>query len=167
MVTAYVGFGANLGDPVQQILDARRQLSESLSYRDAVHSSLYLTSPIGYQDQSDFVNSVSAYETDLSANDFLDLLQHTENKLGRQRDPANQSAPRLIDLDILIFGEQVINEDRLIIPHPRIEQRLFTLEPLSEIAPNLSWKNNSTVTDILTEGYSDGRFDGQTIFRLT
>ena len=167
MVTAYVGFGANLGDPVQQILDARRRLSESLNYSDAVHSSLYLTSPIGYQDQSDFVNSVSAYETDLSANDFLDLLQHTENKLGRQRDPANQSAPRLIDLDILIFGEQVINEDRLIIPHPRIEQRLFTLEPLSEIAPNLSWKNNSTVTDILTEGYSDGRFDGQTIFRLT
>jgi len=94
-------------------------------------------------------------------------MQSIEKKCGRRRDKKNQNAPRLIDLDILIFGEQAVNEDRLIIPHPRIEQRLFTLEPLSEIAPNLSWKKNRTVTDILNEGYSDGRFDGQTIFKLT
>lgn len=167
MVTAYLGFGANLGDPIQQILDARRQLSAITDISIVVNSSFYLTSPIGYQGQSDFVNCVTSIDTSLSAHSLLDIMQSIETSLGRVRDSSNRNAPRLIDIDLLLYGDSSINDDRLIVPHPRLEQRLFTLAPLSEIAPTLILGHSSTVTNVLNKGHDDGVFTGQVIHRLT
>ncbi|MCL4150298.1 UNVERIFIED_CONTAM: hypothetical protein GTU68_006242, partial [Idotea baltica] len=117
--------------------------------------------------QPEFVNCVSSIETTLSAHSLLEALQKIEHQLGRQRDPENQNAPRLIDLDVLLFGNEVVNDDTLVVPHPRLEQRLFTLEPLCEIAPKLSWNEFGNVTEILKQGYATGRFVDQIIQRLT
>lgn len=165
--TAYIGFGANLGDPIQQILDARRHLAKNANVFALEHSALYLTSPIGYEKQPDFVNCVSAIETNLPPQALLALLQNIENLLGRNRDPDNQNSPRIIDLDLLLFGTQNINEDSLVVPHPRLETRLFTLLPLSELDPKLSWSDSGNVSDILKNGYASGQFDSQQIVRLT
>ena len=166
-VTAYIGFGANMGDPIQQILDARRQLLEHAEVSNLISSSFYLTSPVGYQDQQHFINCVSSVDTFLSAHSLLDVLQQIENTLGRQRCSNNQNAPRLIDLDILLFGKEQLNDEKLVVPHPRLAQRLFTLEPLHEIAPALRWDNKASVSDILRQGHAEGLFDQQTIYRLT
>ena len=167
MVTAYVGFGANQGDPIQQILDARRQLSLTSGVTNLTNSSLYLTSPVGYHEQSDFVNSVSSFETSLCAHSLLDAMQNIESKLGRQRDPDNRNAARLIDLDLLLYGASMISDERLTVPHPRLEQRLFTLIPLREIMPSLLLGNSETVSNVLNKGVEKGTFSNQKIYKLT
>ena len=136
--TAYVGVGANLGDPVQQIVDARaalRQLPETQALRS---SSLYSSTPVGYADQNDFINAVFEVITVVPAHSFLTKVLEIETDLGRQRDPNNQNAPRVIDLDLLLFADQVIKEPQLIVPHPRMHERLFVLKPLAELAPKLA-----------------------------
>lgn len=166
-VTAFIGFGANLGDPIQQILDARRYLSQQDGISNLVHSPLYLSSPIGYEGQPDFVNCVSSIETSLSAHSLLYALQQIENRLGRKRDFANQDGPRTIDLDLLLFGSQNINDEQLVVPHPRLETRLFTLMPLCQLAPSLSWSASGSVSDILKRGHTAGLFNNQDIYQLT
>ena len=166
-VRAYIGFGANLGDPIQQILNARRLLALQDGVFNLVNSSLYLTTPVGYEDQDDFVNCVSSVETDLSAQGLLEVLQSIENSLGRQRDAGNQNAPRLIDLDLLLFGDINIDDENLVVPHPRLTQRLFALEPLRELAPRLNWNGSGDVSAILKQSHIDGVFADQSIYRLT
>lgn len=133
---AVIGLGANLGDPIQQLLNARAQLVDLAIDESLRCSHFYLSSPVGFDDQPYFVNAVAAFNTSLSAHDLLDKLQSIENDLGRQRDPNNQNAARAIDLDILLYGDQRINDARLIVPHPRMTQRLFVLAPLAEIEPS-------------------------------
>lgn len=131
---AYIGIGANLGDAtatVKAAIAALKSLPDTL-WQTA--SSLYRTAPID-ADGEDYINAVACVKTQLSAIDFLHALQAIEQDFGRQR--PYYHAPRTLDLDILLFGEQQLNSDELKVPHPQMTRRAFVLIPLTEIAPDL------------------------------
>jgi len=130
---AYLGLGANLGDPVQQIIDARNLLDGWEGVHDCRTSDFYLSSPVGCADQPDYVNAVIEVSTDRSASTLFEEIQRIELALGRERCLTNQNAPRLIDIDFLLFGEQLIEHQDLQIPHPRLLERLFVLKPLADL----------------------------------
>ncbi len=130
---AYLGLGANLGDPVQQLVDARLALEVLPSSIELRCSSFYVSSPVGYEDQADFINCVVELHTSLEPLALLDVMQGIENTLGRKRLVGNQNAPRLIDIDLLLYGNRTIDDECLIVPHPRMAERLFVLKPLLEL----------------------------------
>ena len=136
MTVAYVGLGSNLQDPRRQIQSAFAELDGMPHTRLVKQSSLYRTAPLGYADQPDFVNAVAQLETGLPAERLLAELQEVENRHGRERSFAN--APRTLDLDLLLFGEAVIQTPALTLPHPRMHERAFVLKPLYEVAPHAS-----------------------------
>jgi len=157
LTLAYLGLGANLGDPIQQMVDAREALLGLESTLRIRCSNFYVSSPVGYEAQADFVNCVVELETTSGALELLDDMQAIENAIGRQRVADNQNAPRVIDIDLLLFGDQVIDIERLQVPHPRMKNRLFVLEPLLELA-------NLEPYRIAVEA---GDFQGQELARLT
>ena len=128
MTLAYVGLGSNLGDREDSI----RRAAELIGA--ARLSSIIETEPWGYEQQPRFLNAAAEVEARLGARDFLDLLLDVERRLGRERS-GPQWGPRTIDLDLLLFGDEEIDEPGLVVPHPRLEERLFVLEPLAELAP--------------------------------
>jgi len=132
---AYVGIGSNLDDPRAQVLGAFQELDRLPRTRVVSKSSLYRSAPVGYADQPDFINAVAALETGLPAEELFAELKAIEDRHGRKRSFAN--APRTLDLDLLIYGEQEIASSDLVVPHPRMQQRAFVLKPLLEIAPQL------------------------------
>lgn len=140
---AVLGLGANLGDPIQQILDARMALSNLPEVLSWTCSSMYLSSPVGYSDQPDFINCVILLQTRYRAEALFEQMQEIERSLGRVRVNGNQNAPRSIDIDMLMFADQKIDKPELTIPHPRMNQRLFVIEPLLElgieVAPNATF----------------------------
>jgi len=133
-VLAYVALGANLGDARASVLAAVDALGKLPGTRLVRASSLYRTAPLEASGP-DFINAVVALQTTLSAPELLTQLQQLENAQGRQRPYVN--APRTLDLDILLYGNAVINSPVLQVPHPRMLQRAFVLVPLTEIAPEL------------------------------
>jgi 2-amino-4-hydroxy-6-hydroxymethyldihydropteridine diphosphokinase len=133
-VRAYVGIGANLGDPAAQVRRAIDALGALPGTRLAAASSLYRTAPVGYADQPDFVNAVAALDTELSPRGLLDGLLAIERDAGRERSFRN--APRTLDLDLLLYGDATLEDDVLTVPHPRMHERAFVLAPLAEIAPD-------------------------------
>ena len=151
MIIAMIGFGANLGDPIQQIIDARKLLLRLTHVHGGECSSFYLSSPVGYSEQPDFINGVLALKTQATAHKLLDDMQAIETGLGRLRSIDNQNAPRMIDLDLLLYGSQTISTERLIVPHPRMHERLFVLTPLSELQPNLYLNGHGDVSYLLDE----------------
>jgi len=132
-VTAFVGLGSNLDGPERQVLDGIGELATLPNTRLLVSSSLYRSAPVGYRDQPDFINAVACLETVLSPRALLDALLAIERKHGRMRTHLN--APRTLDLDIALYGDLVIHEAGLTIPHPRMHERAFVVVPLVEIAP--------------------------------
>jgi 2-amino-4-hydroxy-6-hydroxymethyldihydropteridine diphosphokinase len=133
MVIVYVGLGSNLENPRKQIETALVELAQlSNSHLDSV-SSLYRSQPVGPQDQPDFVNAVAKLSIGLEAEALLDSLQQLEQRHHRIREV--RWGPRSLDLDLLLYGDQVINTSRLQVPHPEIINRNFVLAPLKEIAP--------------------------------
>lgn len=133
MITVFIAFGSNQGDRKDLIEQAIALIKKK--YTVTKISSLYETDPVGYLDQNKFLNGVLEAHTSATANDVLLFLQSVETKLGRVRTVKN--GPRTIDLDILLYGQETIKTQNLEVPHPRMHQRLFVLEPLNEIAPNL------------------------------
>ena len=132
MIRVFLGIGTNLGDRERNLQDALAVLSQKMVILK--ESSIYQTAPWGYLDQPAFLNQAIEAQTDLSPLNLLGFLKDTEKALGRQ---ANfRYGPRLIDLDILFYGNRIIQTPRLQIPHPRIAQRAFVLVPLAEIAPD-------------------------------
>lgn len=131
-VSVYVGLGANLGDAQQAVQNASAELANLPLTQLVVCSSLYQSSPVDAQGP-DFVNAVVHLKTRLNAIDFLHACQAIENRAGRERPYLN--APRTLDIDILLFGVANIQSQELLIPHPRMRDRAFVLQPLSEIAP--------------------------------
>jgi len=131
MTAVYLGLGTNIGDRCENIGKALRMLSE-LVVLECV-SSLYETEPIGYKDQPPFINAVCRVDTELKPHLLLDEIKTIESGMGRK--PSLRNAPRVIDIDILLFNSLVINTEKLIIPHPRLHERAFVLVPLAEIAP--------------------------------
>ncbi len=132
-VTAYIGLGSNIGDREYQLNRALELLKSAEKVEVTTVSSFYNTAPVGYEQQPDFLNAVVEIMTTLSADDLLELCSKIEKELKRER--IIRWGPRTIDLDILLFGNSVINEKDLVIPHPRMHERKFVMEPLNEIAP--------------------------------
>jgi len=134
-IVCYIGIGSNLGNPVQNCLDAIEKISFVYGIQLMITSSFYLTEPVDIntdKHQDWFINAVCEIKTDLSARDLLSELQHIETAMGRKREIKGE--PRIIDLDILFYGQDIINEDNLNVPHPKVYKRRFVLEPLCEIA---------------------------------
>jgi 2-amino-4-hydroxy-6-hydroxymethyldihydropteridine diphosphokinase len=134
LVPAYVALGSNLRDPAAQVKAGVEELAMLPDTRLVQVSSLYRTAPVGFLDQPDFVNAVALIETALTPRALLDALLAIERRYGRVRDFPN--APRTLDLDILLFGDEPYRDDALTIPHPRLHERAFVLVPLAEIAPD-------------------------------
>ncbi len=136
-LTAYLGLGANLGEREIHLARAVNLLAESPAVQIPRSSSIYQTAPWGYLDQPDFLNSVLEIETNLEPVPLLELTQSIERLIGRQ--PGLRFGPRLIDIDILLYGEQAVQleEPDLQIPHRRMHLRAFVLVPLAELAPDL------------------------------
>jgi 2-amino-4-hydroxy-6-hydroxymethyldihydropteridine diphosphokinase len=135
VTTAYVGIGSNLNDPRTQVLQAFTELDRLPRTRVLNKSSLYRTAPMGHEAQPDFINAVAQLETGLPAERLLAELQQVETRHGRERSFPN--APRTLDLDLLLFGNAVLDTPSLKLPHPRMHERAFVLKPLLEIAPQL------------------------------
>lgn len=131
---AFVGLGSNLSDPRNQVLHAMRALGDLPQTKVLARSSLYRSAPIGYLQQPDFINTVAQLETALSPRTLLDALLALEHECGRTREFPN--APRIIDLDVLLYDDLQHHEHGLTIPHPQMHKRAFVLLPLLEVAPN-------------------------------
>jgi 2-amino-4-hydroxy-6-hydroxymethyldihydropteridine diphosphokinase len=132
-IICFVGVGSNRDDPADQSLKAFDHIATANGVKLLRKSSLYRTEPVGSPDQDWFINAVVEIRTVLTPHELLQALQAIENNMGRVRD--EKWGPRLIDLDILLYGQEVIQEKDLCIPHPEFHKRRFVLEPLCEIAP--------------------------------
>ncbi len=130
----YVALGANLADPQAQLRSAIAQLAAQPAMSLLQCSSFYASAPVGYSDQPDFVNAVCELDTELSAPAVLAALLAIEAANGRERDFKN--APRTLDLDLILYGSEQVNLPDLTVPHPRMHERAFVLQPLLEIAPD-------------------------------
>ena len=146
-ITAYIGLGSNLSKPIEQIEKAIEKVGIIPQSRLLSVSSLYLSKPMGPQDQNDYINAVLALETALSAIELLNALQSIENNAGRVR-KENRWGARILDLDIILFGNEIINTDRLTIPHYGMSEREFVLLPLAEIAPKLILPNGESIKEL-------------------
>lgn len=130
---AFIGAGANLGEPDRQIRQAQEQLGKAPGVKFLGASSFYRTQPVGPVEQPPFVNAVFSLECEISPRELLTLLLDMERRMGRVR--KERWGPRVIDLDLLFFGDMLIKEKGLEAPHPRLHERRFVLAPLAEIAP--------------------------------
>ena len=146
---AYVGLGSNLQGPVKQLEKTFEELNAIPVTRLMKQSSLYRSEPFGGVEQPDFVNAVAALLTQLSAQDLLRELQRIENERGRERGDVRWG-PRILDLDLLVYSDQVIDELDLSVPHPGISERNFVLLPLGEIAPKLTIPGLGQISNIDT-----------------
>lgn len=145
---AYLGLGTNLGNRLANLQKAVDELPPQVNVRRA--SSIYESEPWGYTDQPSFLNQVLEVETGLPPTALLEYLKQIEQKLGRK--PTFRYGPRLIDIDILFWGDQVIDLPSLAIPHPRLPERAFMLVPLAEIAPDLRHPaSHKTVLEMLSQ----------------
>ena len=140
---AFVGLGANLGDREATIRHAAELLGA------ARLSTIRETEPWGYADQPRFLNGVAALDTGLSPRALLDRLLAVERELGRVRGEGPRFGPRTIDLDLLLLGDEVVDEPGLVVPHPRLGERRFVLEPLHELDPKLTLPDGRRVSDLL------------------
>jgi 2-amino-4-hydroxy-6-hydroxymethyldihydropteridine diphosphokinase len=147
-VRAFVGLGSNLGDPVNQVRLALNELSQLGTTRLLRQSAFYRTPPWGNTDQPEFVNAVAEIETGLSARQLLDSLLRIEARAGRVREGLRWG-PRLIDLDLLIYGDARIDEANLHVPHPRMHERAFVMVPLAELEPSLVVPGVGDLADLL------------------
>lgn len=136
MPRAYVGLGANLGDREGALRAALAALEATEGIDVAAVSTFRETDPVDYLDQPRFLNAVAALDTTLAPRELLDALLEVERSLGRTRD-GPRFGPRTIDLDLLLYGDESLDEPGLTVPHPRLHERAFVLEPLAELDPGL------------------------------
>ena len=148
MTVAYVGLGANLGAREEALRRALELLAEADGVSVLAVSQLRETEPVGVVDQPPFLNGAVALETTRSARELLDLLLAIEASLGRIRE--ERWGPRTIDLDLLVYGDEVVEEPGLRVPHPHLDERRFALEPLAELAPELEVPGRGRVSALLT-----------------
>lgn len=147
MTLAYVGLGANIGEPRQQLRTALDELNGLPKTRMTASSSVYRSAPLDYVDQPEFLNAVAQIDTDLAAEALLDRLQEIEKRHGRQRPFAG--APRTLDLDLLLYGDETIASARLTVPHPRMHERAFVLQPLLELDSAISVPGKGLASTLL------------------
>jgi 2-amino-4-hydroxy-6-hydroxymethyldihydropteridine diphosphokinase len=149
-VRAYVGLGSNLGDRDRNVRAAVDRLGEG-ALTVVRLSTIRETEPVGVTDQPKFLNAVAALETVLRPRALLDRLLEIERELGRDRTAERRWGPRTIDLDLLLYEDEMIDEPGLTVPHPRLAERRFVLEPLHELDPDLVLPDGRRVVDLLEE----------------
>ncbi|MCE5232180.1 MAG: 2-amino-4-hydroxy-6-hydroxymethyldihydropteridine diphosphokinase [Mizugakiibacter sp.] len=155
MTPAYVALGSNLGDPRAQVLRGLGALAGLPQTRLLRRSPLYLTPPWGIAEQPAFVNAVAALETELSPQALLQALLGIERACGRDRS-GPRWGPRTLDLDLLLYGDRVLREDDLTLPHPRLAERAFVLRPLADLAPSLHVPGQGRVDALLARVDASG-----------
>ncbi|MGE6632296.1 2-amino-4-hydroxy-6-hydroxymethyldihydropteridine diphosphokinase [Bacillus sp. NPDC077027] len=143
--TAYIALGSNIGKKETYLKEAVKRLHQHPEVQVEAISSIYETAPVGYENQDDFLNMAVKISTSLRPMQLLKLTQHIENELGRTRDV--RWGPRTADLDILLYNRENIESEQLVIPHPRMYERLFVLVPMSEICPEIGVTQINAVTD--------------------
>jgi 2-amino-4-hydroxy-6-hydroxymethyldihydropteridine diphosphokinase len=148
MPRAYVGLGSNMGDRERMLWSAVHMLTFNPEVEVVAVSSLRETDPVGFEDQPRFLNAVAAINTELDPRALLDLLLAIERELGRTRE-GPRFGPRTIDLDLLLYGDEVVDEPGLAVPHPRLHERRFVLEPLAELDPGLTVPEKGSVQALL------------------
>jgi 2-amino-4-hydroxy-6-hydroxymethyldihydropteridine diphosphokinase len=146
---AYVGLGANLGDREQTLSAAADALGGEPGIEVVAVSTLRETEPVGVGEQPRFLNGAAELETMLTARELLDRLLAVEQRFGRVR-IVGEHGPRTLDLDLLLYGDEVIEEPGLTVPHPRLHERRFVLEPLAELAPGLLVPGHGDVESLLS-----------------
>lgn len=154
MHRAFIALGSNLENPQAQIERALHTIANTANIKLIQASSLYKTTPIGYDNQPDFVNAVAEIETKFSPLELLHTLLDIENQHGRERPFPN--APRVLDLDVLLYDKVVINTPELRLPHPRMHTRGFVMLPLAEIAPKISIGEHGYADDLATKCDNQG-----------
>ncbi len=143
MATAYIALGANLGDPAATVRAAFEALAALPQTRLEATSALYRTAPVGITEQPEFINAAARLATELAPEALLDALLAIEQQFGRIR--AERNGPRTLDLDVLLYDEQVIDTPRLTLPHPRLHLRAFVLYPLADVGPGLRIPGRGTL----------------------
>lgn len=143
----YLGLGSNLASPIEQLYSARMALANVDGISEIAFSSLYSSPPMGLQNQPDYINAVMAIETNLSPLELLAITQSIENEHGRTR--TERWGARTVDIDILLFGDEILNFPDLIVPHYGMTERAFVLYPLFEIAPNLEIPTHGKLADLV------------------
>lgn len=149
MIRAFIGLGGNQGRPMRQLNLALEALAALPDSRLIAESPRYRTAPVGDSDQPEFINSVVALETALEPLHLLRRMQAIETRLGRLRDPKRRWGPRAIDLDLLLYGDQMLGLPELTVPHPRMTSRGFVLAPLSDLAPELELPGLGPLSEFL------------------
>ncbi|MFC3115817.1 2-amino-4-hydroxy-6-hydroxymethyldihydropteridine diphosphokinase [Cellvibrio fontiphilus] len=153
MALAYIGLGSNLEDPLAQVNRAFVELSQLPLTQLLQRSAIYTSTPVGPQ-QPDFTNAVALLDTHLAPLELLDALQAIEQ--AHQRVRIQHWGPRTLDLDLLLYGDAIINNERLTVPHPYLTQRSFVLYPLADITPDLHLPDGSVLRDWLAQCPPDG-----------
>lgn len=153
MALAYIGLGSNLEDPLAQVTRAFGELAELPQTRLAARSAIYSSLPIG-PEQPDYINAVAQLDTQLEPLALLDALQAIEQ--AHQRVRIQHWGPRTLDLDLLLYGDETIDLERLKVPHPYLTQRSFVLYPLADISPDLHLPDGTPLADLLSRCPPDG-----------
>ena len=161
MPSVFIGIGSNLGDRQENCIRAVELMDRMADCRITGYSDWYLTKPVGVEGQEWYVNGVVSLTTDISPQDLLKRLLKIEANMGRIR--IERWGPRSIDLDILMFGQEIIQESNLKIPHPRMHLRRFVLEPMTQLAPNLVHPELGLSMKVLLENLPD---ENQVVTRL-
>jgi len=154
-IPAYIAIGSNLAEPLEQVRSAFERLARIRDTRLLARSRVYETRPLGPQDQPNFINAVAGLLTRLGAAELLSALKAIERDMGRASPPVRWG-PRIIDLDLLLYGAHVIDEPGLIVPHPGIHERNFVLYPLADIAPTLLIPGRGSVGELARRRGADG-----------
>ena len=147
--TAFVGIGSNLGDREDNLRRAVEQLSAEDGVDVTAVSEIRETEPVGPVEQGPFLNGAVRIQTDLGPRELLERLLAVEQRLGRVRE--ERWGPRTIDLDLLLYGDEVVDEPGLTVPHPRLHERRFALEPLADLAPSLEIPGRGPISVLLAE----------------
>jgi 2-amino-4-hydroxy-6-hydroxymethyldihydropteridine diphosphokinase len=147
--TAFVGIGSNLGDREAQLSRAVELLSAEDGIEVSGVSQIRETEPVGPVEQGPFLNAAVQVATELAPRELLDRLLGIEQRMGRVR--RERYGPRTIDLDLLLYGDEVVDEPGLIVPHPRLKERRFALEPLSDLDPSLTIPGSGPISALLAE----------------
>lgn len=155
MTESYIGLGSNLDNPARQLRSALTALNDAPGISLARYSSFYRSKPLGPQDQPDFVNAVAALESSLSARALLARLQAIEDQQGRVRG-GQRWGPRTLDLDLLLHGDEVIDEAELTVPHPGLARRNFVLLPLLELVPGIEIPGQGPAATLLESVGAEG-----------
>ena len=154
MHKVFVALGSNLDTPARQVTRALQAISQLPKTQLIKQSSLYKTAPVGYDVQPDFINAVAEIATTLTPQSLLEKLLEIEQAFGRERTFAN--APRVLDLDLLLFDELILHTEALTLPHPRMHTRGFVLLPLAEIAPEINIPNHGNVVKLVQKCENQG-----------